>query len=424
MSRDHRATTAAPRRRLPVPTRVAGWLDLTALIPVIALAATASRGLRAGAHADWVTEARPSVDALLAGHVVAFFQRAPVYGGSLLLRAPFMLLTRLWGGGGLSVYAMSALPCLAAVALLALWVGADMRRRGCGLGARVAALTICSASPLAILALQNGHPEELLGGVLCVAAVLCAQRDRAVWSGVLLGMAIANKQWAVVGAGPVLVALSHGRWRALWAMTVTATLLFAPFVLVHAGGFVGQTEGVATNTGSLFSPFQLWWSFGSTVAGGARVPPAWLGGLGHTLPIAIMVPLTAVFALRTRGAPDRRRQDAMLLLALLLLFRCALDPWDAVYYPVPMLTATLAWDATTFDRPPFIAAVASFAGWFVCEGAVARFGDDRNLLATAFAFVVVPAIGAAGVRLYSRSTAQASGEPSFPRARGFALRRG
>jgi len=33
-------------------------------------------------------------------------------------------------------------------------------------------------NPVTLYALQLGHPEELLGAVLCVAAVLTAQRGR------------------------------------------------------------------------------------------------------------------------------------------------------------------------------------------------------------------------------------------------------
>jgi hypothetical protein len=109
---------------------------------------------------------------------------------------------------------------------------------------------------------------------------------------------------------------------------------------------------------------------------------------------------------------------------LLLLLRCALDPWDAVYYPVPFLTATLAWDATSFDRPPFLAAIASLAGWFVCEGAIARFGGNRDVLATLFALAALPAIGAMCLRLLARPSSSSAVAPAISRPRPFALRRG
>ena len=41
-------------------------------------------------------------------------------------------------------------------------------------------------------ALEIGHPEELVGGALCVGALLAAARDRATLAAVLLGLALAN----------------------------------------------------------------------------------------------------------------------------------------------------------------------------------------------------------------------------------------
>ena len=76
--------------------------------------------------------------------------------------------------------------------------------------ARGVALGLCVANPLTLRALEIGHPEELLGAVLCVAAVLLAARDRPLWAGLLLGLAIANKQWALLAVGPVLLALPDG----------------------------------------------------------------------------------------------------------------------------------------------------------------------------------------------------------------------
>jgi hypothetical protein len=373
-------------------SRAAESLDATTAIAILAFAVSAWLGLQGRGWPDWAIEARPSVDALLRGHLSGFFRDAPPYGGSLLLRAPFMALTRLWGGGGVAVYRAGALPCLAAAAALAFWLSSSLKRRGCSQVSRIATVAVCLASPLAIITLQQGHPEELLGAVLCVAAVLCAQRDHALWSGFLVGLAIANKEWGVLAVGPVLVALPRHRGQALAAMVASAGVVLAPFVLVRAGGFVGQTESVALHSDSIFSPLQLWWFFGTPAHGGVRLGPAWLAEVGHTLPIAIMFPLTLIHARRARRWPGRRRRDAMLLLAALLLLRCVLDPWDLVYYPLPFLTALLAWETTSFDRPPFIALSGSLITWFVFQGATYVFGGGQNTLAVLFTATVVPAI--------------------------------
>ena len=109
------------------------------------------------------------------GHVHEFLRLAPAYGGSLVERAPFALVPGLWGGGPLAVYRMVALPCLLACAALGVWLVARMRAEATlDAGARALALAVCVANPVTLRALEVGHPEELLGACLCVAAVLLA----------------------------------------------------------------------------------------------------------------------------------------------------------------------------------------------------------------------------------------------------------
>src|SRR5207302_6766557 len=54
-----------------------------------------------------------------------------------------------------------------------------------------------------------------------------------------------------------------------------------------------------------------------------------------------------------RGArkPSERMVDALLLLALVLLIRAALDPWDNLYYHVPFLFALVAYEARSGRMP-------------------------------------------------------------------------
>ena len=50
-------------------------------------------GLYGWALTDYDFEVRPAFDALVQGHLLSFFQLAPAYGGSLVIRAPFVLTT-------------------------------------------------------------------------------------------------------------------------------------------------------------------------------------------------------------------------------------------------------------------------------------------------------------------------------------------
>ncbi|MDQ6804804.1 MAG: glycosyltransferase 87 family protein [Actinomycetota bacterium] len=69
-----------------------------------------------------------------------------------------------------------------------------------------------------------------------MAAVLVAMSGRPVWAGVLLGLAIANKQWALVATGPVLLALPDRRPLAPLTAVGVAAVFAAPFLLAGSGG--------------------------------------------------------------------------------------------------------------------------------------------------------------------------------------------
>ena len=415
---DSLPAVSAPRVRSGAARPAPVWLDATLVltIAVAALAAVTWLGLDLSSWPDWTIEAVPGVDALLDGRFGEFLRAAPVYGGSLLLRAPFMAVTRLWQGGGEAVYRASAAPCIAALAALGLWLAHQMARRDCGLLARTTTVVLCIANPLVIPALQLGHPEELLGAVLCVVAVLCARRGHAVWGGVLVGAAIANQPWGVLAAGPMLIALTQDRRRAGIVMVLTTAAILAPFVLVDDGGFSGQAAAVGVNSGGIFNPWQLWWFLGPHRSGTTatlRIAPRWLGGLGHTVPIAIMPPITLAYLGCARRRLGAKGLDVFLLLALLLLLRCALDPWNISYYALPFLTALLAWETNTYDRPPLITLVASFMAWLVLQETAVWFGNDQNTLAMLYTIAVLPAIAAIAYRLLAPGSIKDLGRAAF-----------
>jgi hypothetical protein len=325
---------------------------------------------------DYDMEARPALQALTEGHVLRFLQLAPVYGGSLIERAPFALAVDVWGGGELAVYRMVALPCLLAAAGLGLWLVADLRARQRTLLTRALALGVCVANPLTLSALELGHPEDLLGAVLCVVAVLLALRDRPLWAGAVLGLAIANKQWALLAAGPVLLAIpgprlfSRERVRCAAVALTTAVVVLAPLVLVSAGGFVAATRATASTSSEIFQPWQAWWFLGhhgpivhgllGNVKVGYRTAPAWIGRISHPLIVALALPLSALFWWRQRGGGS---SDALGLLALLMLVRCMLDTWDTSYYALPLIFALLAWELARERELPLLALAVTVAAW-------------------------------------------------------------
>jgi hypothetical protein len=355
---------------------------------------------------DYDAEARPAFDALLAGHFSSFVQLAPAYGGSLLMRAPFAAIPKLWGGGELSVFRAAAAPCLAAGAALGVWLAYRVRRRGVSAFAAALVLLLCVDNPITFSALQIGHPEELLGAVLCVAAVLTGASGRPVWAGALLGLAIANKAWAAVAIGPVLLALPDRRPRALASAAILAGTVLSPWALAGSGSFVSHASGAA-QTGTLFNPWQWWWFLGShgphVAKPGYRTPPGWVSGIAHPLIVAISVPLTlACFWLRRRGRTPRPRHEALVLLMLVLLLRAALDPWNNDYYVLPFLIALVAWEGLARDRLPVLGLLASLTAFLVIEAtASTTFQFTPDLQAFVFLLTSVPAAVALAGALFA-----------------------
>ncbi len=353
---------------------------LCASLACAGTAAIAWLGLYGFAWNDYDGEVRPAYEALVQGHLVSFLRLAPAYGGSLIERAPFALVPGLWGGGTLAVYRMVALPCLLAAAVLGVWLTARMRADGRSTLARAVALGVCVANPITLLALEVGHPEEILGACLCLTAVLVAARSSSSGSsllaGALLGLAIANKEWALLAAGPVLLAVAPGRRaRCAASACITAGVILLPLVLVSSGGFVASTRTIGSRAAdSIFQPWQVWWFLGhhgALVHGtlgapkrGYRIGPEWTGTISHPLVLATGALLALSLWLRGARRTALTRQQALLALALVLLARCLLDTWDTSYYTLPFVLALLVWEVGRPGRnPPLLALSASALVW-------------------------------------------------------------
>lgn len=362
-----------------------------------ATAAMAWLGLYGFAWNDYDNEARPAVEALVHGHLQEFLRLAPAYGGSLLERAPFAFSTSLWGGGELAVYRLLALPCLLAAGILGVLLVARIRAGGGSSLARAVALGVCVANPLTLRALEVGHPEELLGACLCVGAVLLAARERPLAAAVLLGLAIANKEWALLAIGPVLLVSPPGRRFAHAALAgALAAVVLAPFALVSSGGFVSGARAIAAPASVIFQPWQVWWFFGhhgALVHGlfgdpkpGYRTGPAWTSLVGHpSILLAGLIVSVALWLCKRRasaGAPIRvSEREALLALALILLLRCLLDTWDTGYYLLPFVFALLAWETVSAPkRPPVLALSCTALAWISFQWLANHMSADAQAL--------------------------------------------
>jgi hypothetical protein len=377
----------------------------TVLFALLGAALLGWLGLSDFAFTDYDVEARPAYDSLVSGRVHDFLVQSPAYGGALLLRAPLALGAALFGGGDLAVFRAVALPGLLALALLGVVLTRRARDAGAPAPAAWLALALCVANPLALRALELGHAEELLAGSLAVAAMLAAQGRRPGWAGLLIGLAVAAKPWALVAVPAVIAVLPSGRVRAGAIALGLPAAVFAPFLIAQ---WLGSLPSHLTATGDIFNPWQAWWPFGSadtavvtpggglgpagTVLPGYRHPPPWLSGFIHPGIVALPVPLVLLWA--RRCAPT----DGLLLLAFLLFLRCLLDPWNNVYYVLPCVLALVAFDATR-GRAPLAAAVVTGATWLTIFELSSVISPDAQ--AAAYLAWAVPFAALLALRLYA-----------------------
>jgi hypothetical protein len=376
---------------------------LRSLAPWIVLALvgaglTAVSGLVGFFFSDYDTEAAPAYAVLVRGHVGHFFEFLPAYGGSLIMRAPFALAASALGGDELAVFRAVSVPCLLAGSALAIVLAASLAARGAGRGTIATVVGLCAANPITLRALDVGHPEELLGAALSVGAVLAALKGRSTLAGILLGLAVANKAWALLAIGPVLLALQADRRRALVIAGGIATAFMLPLLLTDTTG----APAAAAHTGVIFQPWQAWWFLGDTghvIRGtsglakvGYRAAPEWLMPLTHPLIVFMAIPISLL--------AWRRRADPLLLLSLLFVVRCVIDPWNTAYYMLPAILAVVAWEATrVIERPPLLALSMTVAVWATWQWIVPIASPDaQSLLYLAWS---LPLVGFLGWRLYA-----------------------
>jgi glycosyl transferase family 87 len=295
---------------------------------------------------DYTVYYAPAMNALLDGHLAAFFANLPTNGagGSVLLRAPFALLGKVLIGNQLAIFRFGTLACLLILGALGLWLTRDLRRRGASLATQVGVVAICAGTPTLLEAVFYGHPEEPLGTALAVAAVLLAGRDRPLLAGTLLGAAVINKPWGVLAIGPVLLLCAPGhRIRTLlptgaivggWLLT--AGLLDPSRLWLSAHG--AETSIVA-------HPQNLWWPLAHT-DGLYRVPPAILAAHGRQLAVALALATAVVLAVRAHHSGEPIGTERCLaLLAFGFALRCLLEPSPHGYYQLPLVVALAAWES-------------------------------------------------------------------------------
>lgn len=348
-----------------------------AALVVAALALSIRAAFSPTGLGDYPNDAAPALKDLLDGDPSAFAHAHPAMGDlSLLLRAPFAELARLGHASELSVYRWGTLPCVLSIAVLALWLAWIARAHGTGWLGQWTIVLVALLNPLLTSAIDLGHPEELLTASLCVGALVAALQRRDLLSVLLLGLALACKQWSVVAILPVLFALQRGRVRALLGALATAAVVTIPVIAGAPMDYLRNQLFLAHGLERTSSIWSWWWPLapnaskqvlveGNSVAVSAHQLPTAVAHSVHGVLVAVDLLVAAVVA-RVRRLP-LRRDDAFALMALVLLLRCTLDTETMPYYHAALLLDLLAWDALCGEVLPLRALVAAAVSYVLFD---------------------------------------------------------
>ena len=226
-----------------------------------------------------------------------------------------------------------------------------------GLLGLVAVLIVLSRS------LLFGHPEEPLAAMLALVAAVLAYQGRVIAAGVLLGLAIATKEWALLAAPAVVLSGAADTWiRPAIAGIAVAAALTGVMAAASAGSFRAAHSAQSHAETRTVTPASAWFRLGHrkvvavtrTAYAYVVYPPKEIGRWCREL-IVLLAVLTAPLFLRRRGFACL---DALALIALLFVARSVLDTQVFSYHVEPTLLAVAAWEVYARRRVPIVAAAA------------------------------------------------------------------
>jgi heme/copper-type cytochrome/quinol oxidase subunit 2 len=356
-------------------------------------------------------DAGPSIEALSHGDLRGFFAEQPPMGSfSLLLRTPPAVASNLIDGNDLLVYRSGVFICVLAAGLLAVFLAMSMIRRGrpWTIWALVAAAIV--VNPLTYQAAYWGHPEEVLAAALTVGAVIASGRRRWLLGGLMLGAALATKQWAALAVVPALIAAPAGtRVRLALTAAALAAALTVPMLAADPDRFQAAQEMVssASSYTHTVTATNLWWpfssrstdegidGFGQTTAITQYSLPDDVGRVLHLGVIGVALALSLLYARRRgRGNPD----DVLQLIALLFLARCVLDPLTFSYHHVPFLIALISFEA--LRRPVPVLSAVAIGSLLLMNEVVVPLGEPV-LINVAYLAWTIPLAGVMALSLFA-----------------------
>jgi hypothetical protein len=268
---------------------------------------------------------------------------------------------------------------------------------------RIAALVLgvsMLALPLAGSTLVWGHPEEFLMGALIIAFILAASRELWGLAAVMLGLAVATKQpaWLLIPTFPFLLPPGQRR-RGLIIAAAVAAVLILPFALPHLSALIGGQSGQVGASAQQPVLASLW-----------GIPRAlgWANLSSSGRPLIILCAIILPLGVAARNHWKLSVTQGAAIIALVLLARSALDPFNISYYEYPAAAALLAleihaWHSHShpflshrklarLNPVPILALLAGVLLWGVnANGFITQWldGADADLVIFSLMFVLV-----------------------------------
>jgi hypothetical protein len=280
------------------------------------------------------------------------------------------------------LYRFGLFPCLMALVLLGAYAAKTLERRGIPIRTQLLTGLLVLGLPLWHSAITLGHPDEFVTTGLALGAILAAVNGRTTTAAVLLGVALASKQWAVLAIPAVAITVPPAIARKAIAVSIGVYLaLVLPMAIGNADRFADTLSAGSTSSNGLVDADTIWLPFAENhdrrIFDGVESVVLPQRNLPHALTSAIH-PLIVLLAIALSFALWRKRvridaEVIFLLLALIFLLRCMLDPVTNHYYHAPFLASLAIYEGLGKRPVPVLTLIASAAF-------LPRFGIDADAL--------------------------------------------
>lgn len=184
------------------------------------------------------------------------------------------------------------------------------------------------------------HPQDLAAVGLVVFGIGLAAKQRWGWAGVVLGVAVMTRQWAILAALPMAGLSGKNIWKFALGGAATCAALLAPLVLMggNEDWFTALSASDARSTGNtLFGKFRLDMEIGAARQGPEGSNSNWFSLLTRVLPVLLAAGLGLLAFFRKLG-PASSIPAASLLVPLAtsgLALRMVFEGSDYPYYWAP-----------------------------------------------------------------------------------------